>query len=58
MDEANLTRQEVRDLIDSILEGVDFWDGGDLPRASWVSEMQDWCFLLLDRLYERGGGRT
>jgi hypothetical protein len=50
---ARLTRDEVTDLVSTILHGVSaLEDEGELPRASWPREMREWCVLLLDRLDE------
>jgi hypothetical protein len=53
-----LTNQEAWDLVHSILEGVDFADGGEAPRNTWAMEMRQWCETLLDRYYAAGGGAT
>ena len=62
-EEATLTSQEIKDLVDTILEAVDFVEalGGRGPvehlelRESWAFEMRDWCLMLLNRIDDTGG---
>ena len=49
MEMAQLTAQEVSDLVLTILEGVDAAEGGEPLRDTWAHEMRDWAFLLLSR---------
>jgi hypothetical protein len=51
---AALTRQEVYDLVDAILEGVENVEESMGFSATWPSEMRDWCIVLLTRLHEGG----
>lgn len=50
---AELTRQEVTDLVDSILDGLSQIEAGELPKEVWADEMRDWCLLLLARSDEQ-----
>jgi hypothetical protein len=55
MDGAHLSSWEIRQLVLSILEGIDAVEAGDTVRDSWADEMRDWCDLLLSRIYQEGG---
>lgn len=49
---ATLTSEEVWDLIESILIGVEHVEEGLGFPATWPAEMRDWCYVLLTRMYE------
>ena len=48
----NLSDDETRDLVKTILEAIEAAEEGTRVRASWSLEATDWCYLLLDRLSE------
>lgn len=54
--QAHLTKQEVRDLVFSILDGITAVLEREPVGATWVNEMYDWCDLLLSRIYDTNGG--
>ena len=51
-DMVNLSDDEARDLVKTILEAIEAAEEGTQVRASWPLEATDWCYLLLDRLAE------
>jgi hypothetical protein len=48
----NLSDDEARDLVKTILEAIEAAEEGTQIRASWSLEATDWCYLILDRLAE------
>ena len=48
----NLSDDEVRDLVKTVLEAIEAVEEGTDVRASWALEATDWSYLLLDRLAE------
>lgn len=55
---AALTSQEVYDLVDLILVGVENAEEGFESPIAWAIDMREWCIKLLDRLYGDEGGPT
>jgi hypothetical protein len=55
---ATLSSQEVRDLVDLILVGVENAEEGFESTIAWAYDMREWCIVLLDRLYGTEGGST
>jgi hypothetical protein len=56
--EVTLSSQEVKDLIDLILVGVEDAEEGFESSTAWAIDMREWCIKLLDRLYDDQGGTT
>ena len=52
IDMVNLSDDEVRDLVKTVLEAIEAVEEGTDVRASWALEATDWSYLLLDRLAE------
>jgi hypothetical protein len=48
----NLSDDEARDLVKTILEAIEATEEGSQIRTSWSLEARDWCYLILYRLAE------